>query len=368
MTINHIRHKTCPEPRRRGHKTLVTLCELCAFCGNNYLHEKHMKSDNQKILIRVPNWIGDAVISTGFIEACKKKHPEASITILAHQRVAELFEADPRVNDIIAFSKEEGLRRIVRSIKSRGFDRAYILPLSFSSALMFRLAGIKQRIGYGSELRGLLLTESLKYSQNDFRSRHILQGYAALLGPDVAPKAPKIYLTDDEKGKAEKRIFAIKAGPEDLVGFGPGAAYGPAKMWLAENWIRLGRKLSEGGKKVMIFGSASESELCRDIALGIGHGTSNLAGELSLRESAALLSLTPSFVTNDTGVMHLAAACGARVTAIFGSTSPVWTGPWGEGHRIIYNQEPCSPCYKRICRYGHYNCLKKITPDDVLAG
>ncbi len=325
-----------------------------------------MKSDNQKILIRVPNWIGDAVISTGFIEACKKAQPEASISVMAHQRVAELFEANPQVSDIIAFNKEEGLRRIVRSIKTRGFDRAYILPLSFSSALICFLAGIRERIGYGSELRGLLLTESLKYSQNDFRSRHILQGYTALLGRDVVPQSPRVYLTDEEKEKAEKRLFGFKAKKEDLIGFGPGAAYGPAKMWPAENWIQLGRKLSEDGKRVMIFGSASEDELCRDIAVGIGQGTANLAGELSLRESAALLSLIPSFITNDTGVMHLAAACGVKVTAIFGSTNPAWTGPWGEGHRIIYNQEPCSPCYKRVCRYGHYNCLKKITPDGVL--
>lgn len=321
-----------------------------------------------KILIRVPNWIGDAVMSTGFIESCKKAHPDASISVMAHQRVAELFEANPHVSDIIAFNREEGLRRIARSIKSRQFDRAYILPLSFSSALISYLAGIKQRIGYGSELRGWLLTESLRYSQTDFRSRHILQGYTALLGQDIVPQPPKIYLTDEEKGKAEKRIIGLKAGPEDLVGFGPGAAYGPAKMWPAENWIRLGRKLSEGGKRVMIFGAASEHELCRDITMGIGQGTVNLAGRLSLRESASLLHLVPSFITNDTGVMHLAAACGAKVTAIFGSTNPDWTGPWGVGHRIIYNREPCSPCYKRSCRYGHYNCLKNISPDNVLAG
>jgi len=326
-----------------------------------------MNSTDQKILIRVPNWIGDAVISTGFIEACKKENPGAKITILAHQRVAELFEANPYVNDIMAFNKEEGLRRIVRSLKNRAFDRAYILPLSFSSALICFLAGIKQRIGHGTELRNLLLTESLRYSQTDFRSRHILYGYTALLERDIAPRPPKIYLTDEEIEKASKKIFGLKFRKEDLVGFGPGATYGQAKMWPAENWIQLGRKLSEGGKRVMIFGSASENVLCRDIAMGIGHGTTNLAGDLSLRESAALLHLVPSFITNDTGVMHLAAASGAKVTAIFGSTNPDWTGPWGEGHKVIYDKQPCSPCYKRTCRYGHYDCLKKITPDDIIA-
>ncbi len=116
----------------------------------------------------------------------------------------------------------------------------------------------------------------------------------------------------------------------------------------------------------MIFGSGAENELCRNIAVKIGNGAVSLAGELTLRESAALLSLTPFFITNDTGVMHLAAASGSKVIAIFGSTNPVWTGPLGDGHQVIYGQETCSPCYKRTCRYGHIDCLKKITPEGVL--
>ena len=326
-----------------------------------------MKTDNQKILIRVPNWIGDAVVSTAFIAACAKAHPGASITLLAHPRVAALLEANPNVNDIIAFSREKSILHVARSIKNREFDRAYILPLSFSSALIFYLAGIKQRTGYGSELRNLLLTESLKYSQNDFRSRHILLGYADILGRDIAPQPPKIYLTDDEREKAEKRLSDLKAKPEEVVGFGPGATYGPAKRWPKENWVELGQELVNRGQQILIFGSGEETELCGQIARGIGPKAINLAGTATLRQSAALLSLCSNFITNDTGVMHLAAAVGTRVTAIFGSTCPVWTSPWGEGHTVLYKQEPCSPCYKRICRYGHYNCLNKISPGEVLA-
>lgn len=320
-----------------------------------------------KILIRVPNWIGDAVISTGFIEACKNARPEALISVLAHQRVASLFENNPHVHDIIAFNGDEGILRITKSLKSRHFDTVYILPMSFSSALICFLAGIKERIGYASELRGIVLSKGLKYSQNTFRSKHILNGFTQILDDNVAPMPPRIYLTADEKVKAERRLADLKTSADALVGFGPGATYGPAKMWPADNWIFLGRRLAEKGKKIIIFGSAAEHDLCQNIAVGTGYGTVNLAGKLNLRESAALLNLIPSFITNDTGVMHLAAASGSTVTAIFGSTNPDWTGPWGEGHHIICTKEPCSPCYRRTCRYGHYDCLKKITPDDIIA-
>jgi heptosyltransferase-2 len=325
-----------------------------------------MDKTSIKILIRVPNWIGDAVISTGFIEICKNARPEALISVLAHQRVASLFENNPNVQDIIAFNGDEGILRITKSIKSRHFDRAYILPMSFSSALICFLAGIKERIGYASELRGSMLSKGLKYSQAAFRSKHILNGFAQILNDNFAPMPPRIYLTDDEKGKAVKRLSDLKTAADGLVGFGPGATYGLAKMWPADNWILLGRRLAENGKKIIIFGSATEHDLCQNIAIGTGYGTVNLAGKLNLRESAALLNLIPTFITNDTGVMHLAAASGSKVTAIFGSTNPAWTGPWGEGHHIIYTKEPCSPCYKRTCRFGHYNCLKNVSSDDII--
>lgn len=320
----------------------------------------------ENILIRAPNWIGDAVIATGFIDACRQKNPDSRLTLMAHQRVAALFETNPSVDEIVPFGNDDDIWGLAQSIKQRGFILAYIMPLSLSSALICWLAGIRDRVGYASEFRRPLLTKAVPYSRTRFRSVHLLNGYLRLLGDDIPPMPPRLFLTSPEKDAAIDLLARAGINPYDAVGFGPGATYGPAKMWPKENWVELGRRLSGKGKRILIFGSPSEQALCRDIALGIGGGTLNLAGTTSLRESAALLTQLPQFVSNDTGVMHLAAAAGCRVTAIFCSTNPLWTGPWGNAHQVLKANVTCRPCYRRECRYGHYDCLKGITTENVL--
>ncbi|MBI5805242.1 lipopolysaccharide heptosyltransferase II [candidate division TA06 bacterium] len=325
-----------------------------------------MNTENTKILIRVPNWIGDAVVSTAFVAACAKAHPGASITVLAHPRVSALFENDPDIQSIIKLSPERFLWKTARELKKEKFDIAYILPISFSSALMTFLAGIPRRIGYSTEARGFMLTQKLRYSQKDFRSRHIILGFMKLLGREEAVNAPGIFLSPEEMKWAGEFLASNNLQTGNITGFGPGATFGPAKRWPQENWVELGKELVNRGHQILIFGSGEEIELCGQIARDIGPKALSLAGTATLRQSAALLSLCSNFITNDTGVMHLAAAAGTRVTAIFGSTNPVWTKPWGEKHRVIYNGEPCSPCYQRECRYGHYDCLEKISVKDIL--
>jgi heptosyltransferase-2 len=325
-----------------------------------------MKTENQKILIRVPNWIGDAVVSTAFVAACAQTHPGASLSVLAHRSVAPLFENNPNLSQLITLDPDRSLWQAARELRSHRFDAAYILPISFSSALIAFLARIPRRIGYSAESRGFLLTESHQYDQKDFRSRHILLGFLKLLGVGKPGTAPEIFLLPGEMKWAQEFHDCRKVSAGKLTGFGPGATYGPAKRWPAENWVRLGREIASKGSKILVFGSADEVELCREIVKNIGSGAVNLAGSLTLRQSAALISRCERFITNDTGVMHLAAAMGTLVTAIFGSTNPDWTRPWGERHHVIYSREPCSPCYRRECRFGHYNCLKKLTvnPDE----
>lgn len=324
-----------------------------------------MNSADQKILIRVPNWIGDAVVSTAFVAACAREHPGASITVLAHPRVAALFENDPDIQSIIKLSPERSLWQTARELKKEKYDIAYILPISFSSALMAFLAAIPKRIGYSAEARGFLLTQKLRYSQKDFRSRHIILDFMKLLGREDVSAVPEIFLSPEEMKWSGEFLATNKLQTGNITGFGPGATFGPAKRWPQENWVELGRELVNRGHQILIFGSGEETELCGQIARDIGPKALSLAGTASLRQSAALLSLCSDFITNDTGVMHLAAAVGTRVMAIFGSTNPVWTKPWGEKHRVIYNGEPCSPCYKRECKYGHYDCLKKIKVSEV---
>ena len=318
-----------------------------------------------KILVRAPNWIGDAVMATGFLTALRKTAPKARISVLANQGVADIFRWHPAAIGLLEFRQGESLFSVALRTKRYRFDSCYILPLSFSSAAISFLSGIPKRIGYDSECRGWLLTKRFPYRKKDFRSRHLLQGYCRLLGEGAVPEDQVVKLTEAELATADKWLVKkdIRIKP---IGLGPGATYGPAKRWPEEKWIELGKILAGRGWRMLIFGSAAEADLCRRIAAAIGGGAVSCAGETDLRQSAALLSRCRFFVSNDTGVMHLAAAVGTTVVALFGSTNPDWTRPWGSGHVVIYQKEPCSPCYGRTCRYGHYHCMTKISAASVI--
>lgn len=319
----------------------------------------------ERILVRSPNWIGDAVLSLGFLAALKKKEPEAGISILANALVADLFRGHPVVEGILEFEKNESLLSVASRVRRFEFDSCYLLPLSLSSAIIACLAGIPQRIGYDAEFRGILLTTRLRYDKGLFRSRHLLDGYCRMLGGDAGPEQPKVHLTAAETAWAEVWL-ADRGLSSPVIGLGPGATYGPAKRWPREKWIELGQALAKRGDRILIFGSAAEASLCQEISGGIGRSALSCAGGTGLRQSAALLSKCQLFITNDTGVMHLAAAVGATVVAIFGSTNPDWTRPWGQGHAVVYQKEICSPCYRRTCRFGHYNCMERISTGTVL--
>ncbi len=319
----------------------------------------------ERLLVRAPNWIGDAVISLGFLAALRKAKPNGEISVLAYEGVAGLFRGHTAVDGIVEFDRDESLFSIASRTRKHGFNSCYILPLSFSSAAIVFLAGIPERIGYDSEWRGGMLTERLRYRKRSFRSHHLLEGYCRLLGEGAAPEEPRIDLAAEESGWAED--WLKKQGVDDpVIGFGPGAIYGPAKRWPIERWIELGKKLASKSWRIFVFGSAAERELCGKIAASIGDAALSCAGGTSLRQSAALMARCHLFIVNDTGAMHLAAAAGTRVAAVFGSTNPLWTRPWGAGHLVIYTGEPCSPCYRRTCRFGHYRCLEGISVETVM--
>jgi heptosyltransferase II len=324
-----------------------------------------MSTAPANILVRAPNWIGDAVMSTSFLAALPAQESGARVTVLAHQRAAPVFLHHPGVGRVITIGAKDPLWKTALGIRRERFDRAYILPLSLSSALIAWAAGIPERAGYDADCRGPLLTRRLRYDKAGFRSRHLVEDYAALADAHGQTKPPEVFLAGEEMRWAGEWLKGRGFTDAGTVGFGPGAAYGPAKRWPMERWIELGRRLKQQGRRVLIFGSFEESRLCKEIERNIGTTAVSLAGGTDLRQSAALIAQCRAFVTNDSGVMHLAAAVGTRVTALFGSTNPAWTGPWGGRHAVLTTKEPCSPCYARTCRYGHYNCLNKITVEDV---
>ncbi|MEW6684686.1 MAG: lipopolysaccharide heptosyltransferase II [Candidatus Edwardsbacteria bacterium] len=332
----------------------------------------------KKIVIRTPNWIGDAVLSTAFSRRVRQEFSGAHLTLIVHQRVREIFEGNPDMDTIIEYNPErDNFWSFTQSLRKEKFDLGFVLPFSFSSALMFALGRVKERIGYAAEGRGFLLTRRIPLPSN-FRQHHLVKGYLDILtSPFFPPQlgegkgGGRVTLVPPKRDEGEA-LRILKESSVDsnnlLIGMNPGATYGPAKRWFPQRYVELGKFLSseEEEIRILVFGSSKEVILAKEIADGIGFGAVSLAGKTNLKTLAALIERCKVFITNDTGTMHLACAVDTPVVALFGSTTPLWTGPLGVKHSVIYKKTNCSPCFKRKCPYGHYNCFREITVPYVL--
>lgn len=329
----------------------------------------------KRILVKGTNWVGDTIISFPAVHALRHLYPEARIHVLVRSNLAELWRAHTSVDEVIPYDMPSGAGRILgelriaRLLRQKEIDLAVIFPRSFSSALMVFLGGVPQRIGYSSEGRGLLLTERIDCSA-ELLSRHRMYYYLRLiepLGSYPSPSLPSLSLNGTQERWADTFLSHSGLKGKVLVGLNPGATYGEAKCWPPERFAELGRRLiKDRGASILIFGSSRPREkvLNAVIAQGIGEGCFNLSGETSLWQLAALLRHCRLLVTNDTGSMHVAAAVGTRVAAIFGPTDPRTTSPLGEGHMIIRREVSCSPCLKRVCPEDH-RCMGLIEVEQV---
>jgi len=329
----------------------------------------------RKILVKGTNWVGDTMISFPAVHSLRGLFPQAHIAVLAKSHLAELWKANPDINEVVSFDRPKGARRIfdelrmARFIKQQGIDLAVIFPRSFSSAWMVFLGGIPHRIGYKGEARDWLLTERVDQT-TEILSTHRMYYYLHLierLGRCPSRSVPSLSLN----GKIDKWAHALLARNDLqgklLIGFNPGATYGEAKCWPLERFVELGKRVKKiHDASILIFGSSrpTEKELNATIAQGIGGGCLNLSGQTSLLELASLLRQCTLLVTNDTGTMHVAAAVGTRVVAIFGPTDPRTTSPLGEEHMIIRREVSCSPCLKRVCPEDH-RCMDLIEVEEV---
>lgn len=331
-----------------------------------------------RIIVRAPNWLGDAVLSTPAVHLLRLKFPRSYIVVLAQEGVAPVFQANPDINDILTMTKGSGYRWLARKLREDKFDRGILFPNSFSSAFLFWLAKIPERVGYSTDGRSLLLTERKKRSPH-FREEHQVRYYLHLVEqiednsshqPSAGEEDGLVWnITDQEEEWAERAMasFGLIPDKDRIVGMNPGATYGPAKRWFPDRFTKLTDELSKKyGVTVLLFGTGLEKRLADKIVNSAEVKPINFTGETNLRQLAALISKCPLFITNDTGTMHLAAAVKTPTVSIFGSTDPVRTGPWGEGHIVLKKEVPCSPCLKRECPRGDYLCFEKITVEDVL--
>ncbi len=329
----------------------------------------------QSILVRAVNWLGDAILTLPTLRQLPRFFPGARITVLALERVAPVFRQQTEVAEIIPYEPpRSGLGawwQQIRHLRQRAFDLALVMPNSLESALVPWLAGIPHRVGYDTGGRSLLLTQTV-LGPEKMAGLHQVYRHLGLLkafGWVSADGLPELTTTPAEQETAAALLSAAgAAAAPKLVGISPGAAYGPAKQWFPDRFAAVATALQESfGAAVVLLGANSDREVARHIASAMARPPINLVGQTDLRTAFALLQQLDLLITNDSGLMHAAAALWTPVLAIFGSTDPFATGPFTPYASVLWHPLPCGPCLQRTCPEGHYRCLELITVADVLA-
>ncbi|MHB8095782.1 MAG: lipopolysaccharide heptosyltransferase II [Candidatus Aminicenantales bacterium] len=328
-----------------------------------------------KIVVRMPNWIGDAVLSLPVFEALKASFPEAEIWAAARPKIKALFSPGHAVKGIIDLPDVRNLKSLRQGsalLKAHRFDAGLLLTNSFASALLFYAAGIRERWGYAGDGRKMLLTRAVsRRNEEGFPSRHQRDYYLDLVsGLGFKPASPVIdlHLSAAEKDAAANMLDDAGWDPaKPLIIFNPGAAFGPAKRWPADRFAALAGMFQERmNAEILVVGSAEDAPAAAVIAAALRTPPISLVGKTSLRELMGLISLGRLFVTNDTGPMHVASALGVPVVAVFGPTDPLVTGPLRKPAAVLRKDVPCRPCLYRSCPYDH-RCMTRIDPEDVFA-
>lgn len=324
-----------------------------------------------KLIVRMPNWVGDLVMATPVLQDLRAKYPDAEITAMAREPIAQLLRYDPAIDELFEYSKPESgflrrqLRRdIIGKLRVGKYDVGVLLTNSFSSAWWFWQAGIKRRIGFGGNWRSFLLSDAVDRPSG----LHQVEEYKALLGNPTTASMPRLVVTEEELQVARELLRQQGWRPGvKLVGVNPGATYGSAKCWPLERFRSMALQLLED-KDVMLvfFGDGTQVELVRQICRGLPDRVLNLAGATSLRELMALICGCSVLVTNDSGPMHIAAALDVPMVALFGSTDPDKTGPWGKEEAVVNKKASCSPCFRRVCPID-FRCMKEISVEEVVA-
>jgi heptosyltransferase II len=316
-----------------------------------------------RTLVIAPQWIGDAVMSEPLLARLAARGQ--ALTVAALPWVAPVYRAMPQVAQVIELPFAHGrldwsTRRALAATLRGRFEAAYVLPNSIKAALIPWLARIPKRIGYQGEGRVLLLNQRLP---NPPGRPAMVAFYSALAdGVAITAERPTLKFSDAVLATA---THAASVQPGHYWAFAPGAEYGPAKCWPAAHYAELARALHRSsGLPVLLLGSAKEAALCQQIADQAEGACRVLAGATSLQGAMALIAAARGVVSNDSGLMHVAAAFGVPQSAVFGSTSPEHTPPLNPRARVLWLKEElqldCAPCFDRVCRFGHTRCLTEL--------
>lgn len=303
------------------------------------------------------------MMSTAFIRAVLMKYPDARVDLI----VKSGFESIPLPHrgEILPFDKQsESPYRFGKKLAEIQYDKIFVLPPSFSSALMAFSAGIGKRIGYYGSLRYFLLNKGKSYLQ-PHRSQHLIREYIQLLDDHVSllETGPGLEITQEWTqqilGGLQKQL------PASYITVAPGVIYGPAKQWPIGHFKEVVKALITKGQKVVVIGTKEDSPLGEALCDVDPTQVYNLCGKTNLNQLIAVLALSDLLISNDSGTMHVMAALQKPQIALFGSTSTTWTGPVNQKATIFDLKYDCSPCFARECKFGHYDCLTQIKPQQV---
>jgi len=311
------------------------------------------------------------VMAQSLFITLKQQDPDCCIDVVAPAWSVPLLQRMPQVHEAIELAvghkqlKLFSRYRLGRQLRSRRYDWAIILPRSFKSALVPFFARARRRTGYRGEQRYGVINDMRILNKQVLRQT--VQRYVALAYDDVTNSPPVAYpqLHIDAQNQQRLLVKLELDLEKPVIGFMPGAEYGPAKQWPISSYRELAVQLADTGHQVWVFGSEKEAALGESIR-DRNTAVINLCGRTSLVDAVDLIALTRHNVSNDSGLMHIAAATGRPLVAIYGSSDPAYTPPLSERARIIYRNLPCSPCFARQCRFGHTRCLTEISPLDVL--
>jgi heptosyltransferase II len=326
----------------------------------------------KKILVVGPSWVGDMVMAQSLFIALKNAHPDCQIDVLAPAWTLSLLERMPEVSKAIIMPLPRGKFGLIERIKlglslrPEGYDQAILLPNSWKSAIPTFFADIPARTGYIGECRWGLLNDARKLNKNLLRMT--VQRFVALGLPvdaPLPPDCPKPAITiSKDRQQAVIDKFQLTHSIK-ILALCPGAEYGPAKRWPSEHYAEVARQKIDQGWQVWLFGSEKDKADAAQINKACFGLCTDFSGRTSLAEAVDLMSLANTVVSNDSGLMHVAAALNKKVIAVYGSSDPGFTPPLSDKARIISLNLDCSPCFKRECPLGHTQCLTGIAPEQV---
>jgi len=328
----------------------------------------------ERVLIVGPSWVGDMVMAQGLFRLLREQRSNLIIDVLAPEWSLPLIARMPEVTDAIIMPAGHGelklkLRyQLAKQLRAKNYTQAIVLPNSFKSALIPFLAKIPKRTGYRGEMRYFLLND-LRYLAE---KKHplMIDRFLALGLPnnlDLPEKKyfPKLIISETEREQTIKK-FQLSIQNKVILALCPGAEFGAAKRWPEKHYAEVAKQYVQSGGQVWLFGSANDREVANKIIELADVDCINLAGKTKLAEAIDLLSLAKVVVTNDSGLMHIAAALDKPLVAVYGPTSPGFTPPLQIAAKILQLSLPCQPCFQRICPLKHHDCMEKLLPEKVI--